>query len=178
MSKKSPAIDPGLADNPDFNNLVRLLAIFSEGTNRNTEMQAEIDKARLHVADEFLDDYAENQKAITAAEAAIEVIVTRNPHWFEKRKTLKTPYGEVKVTPGTRLEIASEDATIRLIKASDKETFFIRVTEELDRESLEKLDDKGLAEYGIVRKKTQGLKITPATVDLGEAVKQSQEAAK
>lgn len=164
-------------NNPDYENLVKLLAILSEATARQTALEAQFNQEYLDAIDGHLAEYAANQKALSDAEAAIVLIAERNPGWFIKPRTVTTPYGSVKSTSSRKLDAPSESASIRLIKAAGREAEFVRVVEELDREALEKLTDDELAEFGILRKPTETVKVTPATVDLGEAVKAAADAA-
>lgn len=175
MPKKND-LSAELAASPEFQNLIKLLAIVSEATARNLELQAEINKEHLTLVDDHKDDYAQNQAAITLAESGIETIVERNPGWFEKKKTLTTPYGVIKVTSGNKLSIPSEGATLRLIHAAGLSAAYIRTTEEVDKEAIEKLSDEQLAEFAIIREKTSSIKITPISVDLGKAPKEAAAA--
>lgn len=161
---------------PDYQNLVNLLAVLSEASNRLLALSADFNHQYLEVVDEHKSEYAVNQTAIGEAESAIKVIVARHPEWFEKKKTLSTPYGSVKSVSSTSLEIPSEAATLRLIHAAKKDTEFIRTVEQLDKEALEKLDDKELAKFGIVRKESESVTVKPTAIDLGAAVKESEQA--
>jgi hypothetical protein len=161
---------------PDYKNLVNLLAVLSDATNRQAVLQQEIDAEYLELVDPRKQEYAANQQAISEAEAAIETIAQRHPEWFAKVKTLKTPYGSVKSTSSPKLQVPSEDASIRLILAAGRKDEFIRESLTLDKESLEKLKDHELAEFGITRVKNDSLTIKPATIDLGKAVQAAEEA--
>lgn len=168
MSKSTPTLDT-----PDYANLIQLLAVYSEAAARNASLQVAINQELLDSIDGHKAEYAENQQAMAEAEGAITTLVERNPQWFLKRKTISTPYGEVKSTTGRKLEIPSVEASIRLIKEAGLGAAFLRQIEEIDKESLEKLTDIELANYGIYRKKTETVSIKPVEVDLGKAVQEA-----
>lgn len=164
-------------NNPEYQNLVNLLAILSEANSRNAALQAQINQEYLDLVDVHRLEYSVNQKIIADTESAIETIVRRHPEWLSKRKTLKTPYGEVKSTCFPKLDVPSEEASIRLIKVSNRETDFIRTKEELDKEALEKLSDEELSKFGITRRPSESITIKPAEVELGKAVTELEKEA-
>lgn len=157
---------------PDYKNLVDLLAIFSEATARQNALAAQLNQEYLDKVDEHKPEYTENQEKLSQAEAAIDALVELHPEWFEKKKTLTTPYGGVKISTGKKIVATSEEASMRLIRAAKKADEFIRTKDELDREALEDLTDEELSKYGLVRQNTVTVKIIAAEVELGEAVKE------
>lgn len=160
-----------MKDNPDYKNLIDLLAVYSESHARLSKMQAEINEEVLDTVDPRREEFAEIQAAASQAEEAIREIAGRNPQWFpEGAKTLKTPYGHIQSRASTSLAVPSEEATIRLIRAAGKETQFLRVNTTLDKEALEALKDDELAEFGIIREKGESLTIKPVALDMGKAV--------
>lgn len=167
-----------IKNDPDYQNLVNLLSVHSEASTRQLALNADFNHQFLEVVDEHKGEYAANQNAISEAEGAIKVIVARHPEWFEKAKTIKTPYGSVKSVSTTSIDVPSEEATIRLIRAAGRSDEFIRTVEELDKEALEKLDDKQLAKFGLTRKSAESVTIKPLAVDLGAAVNQAEKQAK
>lgn len=159
---------------PDYKNLVDLLAIFSEATARQNALAAQLNQEYLDKVDEHKAEYTENQDKLSQAESAIGALIDRHPEWFDKKKTLTTPYGQVKVSSGKKIIAPSEEASMRLIRAEGKADAYIRSKDELDREALEELSDEELAKYGLVRQKTLSVKITAAEVELGEAIKETE----
>lgn len=158
------------SNDPDFKNLVNLLAVLSEATTRQDALAVQMKEEYLERVDEHRAEYSANQAAIGEAEAAILVIVRRHPEWFGRKKTLTTPYGEVKSTSSSKIDVPSEEASIRLIEAAGRSTEFIRTTKELDKAALDRLTDAELAEYGIRRLPTETIKVSPIEIDLGKAV--------
>jgi hypothetical protein len=183
-----------LPQTEDFQNLVNLLAVFTEASNRLAQLQTDANNQLLDALDEIKVDYAKLQETVTQAEAAMELIALKHPEWFAVKRSIKTPYGTVSLRKATRLDVPNEEATIILIKhlaekrARDQaqaiagapvEPFdastFIRTKEELDLEALEKLDDATLAQLRIKRVQDDKFSVKPATLDLGKAVTESAE---
>lgn len=162
--------------NSDYKNMVDLLAVFSEAHTRQSQLQAQLNEQFLDGVDSHKAEYAAIQHALGAAEAAIEELCRKHPEWFAKRKTLKTPYGEVKSVSSAKLLAASDDASIRLIRAAGLGDAFIRTRDELDREALERCTDEQLACFGIRRVATETITVKPIDVDLGKAVRDAETA--
>jgi hypothetical protein len=177
----------------DFQEMINLLAVFTAATNQLNDLQSEANEDMLEWLDTAKGEYASLQETLTKAEAALEIIARRHPEWFQTKKSIKTPYGVVKLTSSTSLEIPNEEATLvrmelkkersqilaEAARAEGKEfpvfdpEAFIRTTRELDREALEKLSDLELAELGITRVVEENFSVKPATLDLGKAVKEA-----
>lgn len=164
----------------DFKNLVDLLGVYSEATHRLAEMEATLNGEILQAIDEYKADYAALQKALTETETALEVIATRHPEWFAEKKGLKTPYGTVKFTKSTTLDIPNEELSIELIRREahdltlDPENL-LREKTELAIEVLETLTDDQLKAFRIRRRSSEKFSVTPAKIDLGKAVKEAAE---
>lgn len=156
--------------NADYKNLVDCLALHSDATTQIAEIQAAIDDHMRGEVDQIKNRFIELQTKLKSAEEAIEAIVRQNPTWFAEERSVKTPYGTVKMTRTSELITASEDNTLNAIAKADRPDL-LRITTELDREALERLSDEELAEFGIIRKRGESCKITPAKVNLGKAVK-------
>lgn len=172
MPKATP---PAPADpSPDYKNLIDLLAVLGEAETRLSEMQARLDEDQRNLVDEVRDEYVELQTKIADAEQAIETICRRHPEWFKKAKTVKTLYGSAAARETKKLIIPDEPVTITLIQAAGRGADFIRVTTEVDREALEKLDDAELAKFGVTRSVDTSYTIKPAKLDLGKAVQDSE----
>lgn len=170
-------IDPTnrpVADAADFKNLVDLMAIMAEGSARMSELESGLQQDWLDLVDARRKDYASLQFAIGQAEEAIETLALTNPQWFEKAKTLKTPYGTVSFRKSTKLEVKNEEVSILLLEQLGQDGLpFVRTAKALNLEALEKLDDTELERLRIKRVSTDSLSIKPAKVDLGKAVKQT-----
>jgi len=165
----------------DYQNLVNLLSIYSEATNRMLAMQAEMQGQYMELIDSSKPEYAELQSKLGEAEAAMETLALTHPEWFpEKRKSIKTPYGTVKLTATTVLEVPNEEATIILIEAAGKtaKEKYLRTNTGLNREALEALSDAELKPFRITRIKDQSFKVTAAQLDMGKAVKDAAKAEK
>lgn len=178
----------------DFQEMINLLAVFTAATNQLNDLQSEANEDMLEWLDTAKGEYASLQEKLTKAEAALEIIARRHPEWFQTKKSIKTPYGVVKLTSSTSLEIPNQEATLvrmelkrersRLIadiaESEGKEippvfdpAAFVRTHVELDREALEKLSDLDLAELGIRRVIEENFSVKPAALDLGKAVKEA-----
>jgi hypothetical protein len=166
------------AQKDDFASLVNLLERFTHAQNQLARLQQTIDSQYLETVRGHMPVYKELQTTISECQASIAVIAARNPQWFEEKKTVGTPYGDVKRTSATRLQIADEAVTIALIKAAKREEDFVKVTETLSLEALEKLEDEQLRKFGITRVTEHNFKPAPASVDLGKAVKSAEKSDK
>jgi len=160
-------------------NMVDLLAVFSEATNQMAELEADLNDEMLQQMDERRAKFSKLQETIAKAEQAL-----KHDAWFEKRKSIVTPYGTVKITGGESLQVDNEELTMVLIeKAAEKQECrggaFINTVRTLDLEALGKLDDETLADFRIKRVKSKNVKIAAAAIDLGKAMKEivKQEAA-
>jgi len=153
------------------------MAVVAETNQRLGELQGGIDADLRIAVDQSKDDYIEFQTKQSEAEASIELLARRNPQWFEKKKTLTTPYGSVKLTESSSIEVKNESATIALIKHLGVAEDFLRTTEELNKEALEALSDEELALYGLARKRGECCTIKPAKVELGKAIAAANKAA-
>ena len=175
-------ITPGKSD--DFKNACDLLSVFSEGTAQLTAMEAEINSMLLDLISDKKKEYAALQKAVTESETALEVIARRHPEWFADKRSVKTPFGVMKFSSSTSLEIKNPELSIELVRSvlvsestdpAATEAQFIREVEELDREALEKLDDETLKRLKVKRVSNDNFSVKAATIDLGKAVKEAAE---
>lgn len=169
---------PVLAALPgDFADLVNLLNALSEAQNQISHLNQNLNTEYLETVKGYSDEYKVLQTDISAAMAAIEVIAARNPQWFEEKKTIATPFGEVKRTTSTSLVIPDEAVTITLIRAARRADDFLVTTTAISKEALEKLSDEELARYGVSRKTEHNYKPEGAKVDLGKSVKAAEKSA-
>ena len=167
-----------VSDAADFKNLVDLMAIMAEGSARMGELENGLQQDWIDLVDARRKDYASLQFAIGQAEESIETLALTNPQWFEKAKTLKTPYGSVSFRKTSKLEVKNEEVSILLLEQLGQDGLpFVRTAKALNLEALEKLDDTELERLRIKRVSTDSLSIKPAKVDLGKAVKQATKEA-
>lgn len=164
------------AEAHDYKNLVDLLAVYSEASNRMLSLQAGIQEQYLELIDGAKDEYATLQSKLGDAEQALEALSVAHPEWFpEKKKSIKTPYGIVKLTATTKLDAPNEEVSILLIQQAGEEAAekFLRIHTELNIEALEALPDAELKPFRIKRVKDQSFSVTPAKLDMGKAVKEA-----
>jgi hypothetical protein len=171
----SPIAPAPTALKEDFGALVNLLADLTDAANDLQKLEASLNQDHLAAVRLHVDRYKELQTRIGQAEAALAVVAQRNPQWFEEKKTLATPYGQVKRTTSTALVIADEAATIALIRAAKREEDFLEIKTAIRKEALETLEDAELRKYGVRRETTHNFKPEPASVDLGKAVKAAEK---
>jgi hypothetical protein len=173
----------------DFQNLIDLLACYTEADNRGSELEASINKQLMECIDEVRSDYTKIQEVLTKSEAALEIIARKHPEWFSDKRTIKTLYGQVKLTSTSKVEVANQELSVVLIELEiDKakrgeesllplETLqsLIRQETSLNKEALEKLDETVLAKFRLKRIKDESFSVKPAKIDLGKAVKEEVE---
>lgn len=166
------------AQKEDFASLVNLLDRLSFAQNQITKLEQTLNSQHLETVRGHMPVYKELQTTLGECEAAIAVIAERNPQWFDDKKTVATPYGEVKRTSSTKLVVADPTVSMTLVKAAGREADFIRKIEQLNLEALENLEDAELAKFGIKRVTTHNYKPGAASVDLGKAVKSAEKSDK
>ena len=173
------------ADSADFKALVDLVALYSDAANQIKAMEADANAEFMEILDDRKPAYAKLQAVLTDSETALETLALKHPEWFVTRKSIKTPYGTVKLTKSTKLAVRNEEVSILLIQralenalgkpAEQSIADLLRTRTELNLEALEKLDDDLLKQFKIARVETQNFSIVPAVVDMGKAVKQAAE---
>jgi len=181
MTTSSTIPDVSVPDAQSYKNLVDLMAIHSDATGRMANLETELQGEWLALVDAKRSEFAKLQQLLGESEEGIEQLATSNPQWFVKSKSLKTPYGTVQFRSTTKLIASSPDVTIALIKADGEEQkgLYLRQSEELNLEALEKLDDHQLARLHITRETSESCTVKPIKIDLGKAVKKAAaEAAK
>ncbi|MCX6952599.1 MAG: host-nuclease inhibitor Gam family protein [Verrucomicrobia bacterium] len=169
----TPPAPAGLKN--DYADLVNLLAALTAATTELNSLEADASKEQLALAKGYIERYKELQTTIGETEAALQVIAARNPQWFAKATTLKTPFGAVKRTTATSLVIADETMTIALIRAAKREDDFLNVETTISIESLEKLEDAELAKLGVRRSQTHNFKPSAKKAEFGEAVGEAEK---
>lgn len=189
MKASQPTLQPATAD---FQNLIDLLAVFTEASNRLDALQATANEDLAAILDEIKEEYAQAQEAATKAESAIEQIALKNPDWFTDKRTLRTPYGTVSLRRGSKLDAPNEEASLVRIRLFAEKHFpgagpdetrareefisrFIRTKETLNLEALEAESDTFLTTIGVARVPFETFSAKPATLDLGKAVKEAAE---
>lgn len=163
---------------PDsYANLVNLQSIHSEAHARMAELEAQLQQQWLDLVDAHRKDYAKLQEAIATAEQGIEYLATVNPQWFEKTRTLKTPYGTVSFRRVTKLDVPNEEVSIVLLEQIGEGGLpFLIPSKRLNLEALEKMEDAELERLRIRRVTTDSCTVKPAKIDLGKAVKKAAAA--
>lgn len=161
----------------DFADLVNLLQQLTETTAALRKLEGKVTARYIDTVTDSVEEYKALQTKLSETEAALAVIAERNPQWYSEKKTVETPFGEVKRTSSTELVIADEAATIALIRAANRSEDFLRITTTVNREALESLEDDALAKLGVSRKTTHNFKPAAAKVDLGKAVKAAEKSA-
>jgi len=154
--------------------LIGLLAVFTDADNRLNKIQTAANEALIDTLDGAKREYAELQAARDGAEAEIKDLVKRHPEWLPEGRTIKTPYGTVKLTEATSLEIPNPEVTLTLIKTlgdPDLRGRLIRTVEEPAKEALETMPDDDLAKLGVRRVKTDSISVKAAKVEMGKAGK-------
>ena len=153
-----------------YKGLIGLLAVYSDASNRLAELQARADASLLETVDGERKEWAELSAAFEQADKAIKDLVAKHPEWTEGR-TIKTPYGQVRFTRTTKLDVPSPETTVSLIRAKLKDADpeqYIRVKEEPNLDALGTLDKSTLARLGIIWQEFDSISIKPAKVDLGK----------
>jgi hypothetical protein len=162
----------------DFADLVNLFAALTKSENNLARLQQVLDSQHLETVQGHMEAYKEIQTLIGECEAAIKVIAARNPQWFEDKKSIAMPVGELKRTTSTSIEIADEEITMTLIRNAGRAAEFIKTSHVISKEALELLKDEDLKKFGVKRVVEHNYKCAPASVDLGKAVKAADKSAK
>lgn len=194
MKPKNKPPGREVLETPAFQEVIEQLGLFTHAHNTLKELEADLNARNLELITTVRQEYADLQAALTLTEASLERICRAHAEWFEHKKSIKTPFGTVTLRDSTELAIENPELTLHLLRAEEErvelqrdlaqssgkelpEEFdadqFIRTREELDLESLEKLDDATLKKFRIVRVAKSNFSVKPATVDLGKAVKES-----
>lgn len=166
---------PPNAKATDYSDAVALLEAYSAADAALKALDTKLNAEHLELVREHLPAFKRLQSELADLESALVVLAERNPQWFAKTVTVKTPVGHVKQTSSTKLEIADEKISITLIEAAGRGGDFVKHEKSLDREALEKLPDEALAKFGIARVTTKNYKLATASVDLGAAVKAQEK---
>ncbi len=171
-----------IADDQSYISLVGLISAHAQLAVRLAEMQNIADMTLQDAAELMRVEHATLQERQGALEGQIELIVRQHPEWFEKRKSIVTPGGTVKLTSTTSLEVANEELSITLLEThfgSENECeAYLRRKTTLNLEALEQLDDTDLKRLKIRRVTADKFSVTPAKVNLGKAVAKAAEVAK
>jgi phage host-nuclease inhibitor protein Gam len=169
MPKKLIPLPEQVTSSTDFRNLVDLFAVLSEATDRQTILQATLNQEARELVDAHRPEIVELTTTIAHSKEAIETLCRHHREWFKDSKTLRTAYGVASFRASSKINAPNEDAAIVLLKAAGRFDL-VRTVEALDLEALEKLDDKALAAFGLVRVAEESFAVKPGKVDLGKGV--------
>lgn len=158
-----------------YHKLTEELGAYTRLSNQLAEIEARFQAAITELISEcYRDEFQELTEQLQAVEARIELLALKNPDWFEKTKTVKTPFGTVASRATTKLDVENEEATIAILELRGEQGKpFLRERKYLSIESLEALDDAELQRLKVRRVRTEKITISPAKVDLGKALKKS-----
>lgn len=155
-----------------YKDLVDAQAIHTEATNRMAKLEAALQDDYIDAIDGRRKEYTDLQDALTKSEATIKDIAMMHPEWFAEVKTVTTPYGSVSSRSGKKLEVANEAVSIALLEQLGPDAApFLRITKELNLETLESLSDDELARVRIKRVTSESITVKPAKPNLGKAAK-------
>lgn len=163
----------------DYKNLVDLLAVFTEAKLRLDELQNNAASEYMEIVDGVRGTYAGLQSTVTESELAIEGIALTHPEWFADKRSVKTPYGTVRVTRTTKLDVPNEEVTVLLIERAEETLHlepgrFLRTKKEPNLDALKELSDRELKALRIERVSDESVKVTEAKIDFGKAVKAAE----
>lgn len=168
-----------LQQTDEFANMVNLIAVYYEASNQLASLENTVNDEYLECIDGSKGEYAKLQKILQDTEKALEVVALKHPEWFGKKRSLKTPYGTLKLGTSTKLDIPNEEVTMLLIEQEGEKNkgfdagIYIHSKKTLDREALEKCDDATLTKWRVKRISTETFSVVPARIDLGKAVKEA-----
>lgn len=181
---KTPALSPADINSADYKNLVDLLAVHSEAKLRLAGIELAAQEEFTGIVDEHRTNFAKLQSTVTESVAAIEALAVKHPEWFAEKRSVKTPYGTVKVTRTTKLNLPNEEVTVLLIERAEEKGEvevgrYLRTKKEPNLEALAEISDAELKAFRIERIRDESVKVTEAKIDFGKAVKaiESQEVA-
>ena len=180
-----------LPTSKDFEDAVDLLALYSDASNELDALQAGANDELLELLDEKKKEYAKWQEILAKTEAALEALALKHPDWFTpNRRSIKTPYGTMKLHSSTKLEVKNEEVTLLLIEQEMNRQEVAAATDPsyqrpfdaaklrrthvaLNLEAIEQLDDATLKQFRIVRAKKDNFSVVPAKLDMGKAVSEA-----
>ena len=181
-------------ESADFREAVELLSIYTSASQELEALETKLNQCLICEVDQIKGQYALFQSTLQEAESKLELIALRHPEWFGEKKSVKTPYGELKFHKSSPLEVKNEEVSVVLIEARLTElaalletatpgeiarlaeeqsllTSFLRRETHLDLDSLGKCDESLLKKFRISRTEKQNFSIKAAKIDLGKAVK-------
>lgn len=178
MKKENP-INETVKASADFKELIELLSLVSQASNKLGTMEAETNKSVHEMLEGKMPEFTLLQGTLTEAENKIKEICVRHPGWFSVKKTLATPYGSVKSHSSTVLETENEEVSIVLLEREAeinkefKPENYIRQKKQLNLEGLESMTDTELARFRIKRVPKETINVKPAKLDMGKAVEEA-----
>ena len=142
---------------PDLKRLHELCKLHAIADRELDKENAALKQEVTALVSRHADYMIEMSEAKKRTLAGIEELIRQNPVWLGDKRSLKTPHGVVSLREATSLVIADEDRTLALVllRGSRIESFdaghYYKDRPTLDKESLEKLDDRTLKRLGVVR---------------------------
>lgn len=177
---KKPQLAPAESDHAE---LVKLLEIRSAAEIDLEKFQNAIDQEYLGLIDAKLPEFTRLQAIFNQADRAVETICLMHPEWFEKAKSIPTPYGKAKQTTGKSLEVENEELTIALIEAEAKRdpefdaTLYIDSKKVLKKDAVKTLDAATLKRIRCKLVVTTNIKAESLRVDMGKAAEEAEKKA-
>lgn len=178
MSTKTKTVpdpfDTPAGEDEKYQSFVAMLSAFARASADLAALQQRLDDAQLESIQDVSADYARLQERLGTLQTHLEVVARAHPRWFGDARSLKTPFGVVKLTSATRLVPTNEELSIALIQEDESGDFagahVLRTRTELNLEALAAYDDATLRRLRIRRVTEDRFSIKPARVDLGKAV--------
>ena len=166
----------------DYLEMLELQRCHGEAVNELAKLQAEADDLLNRLLSERKELFGTLTVTVRDLEVALEAISRRHPDWFGDGKTFKTPFGVVRFFTSSELWIQNEELTAsRLADAMGNGLVpdaALRMVVKINKEVLEGLDEKTLADLGIVRRVKDNFSVKPAKVNLGKAISSADDAEK
>lgn len=167
----------------DFAQLVDLQRQYTETYTAMEQLEVTMNVDAQKSAEPHTAAYVVLQEELAKLDTLIKALFAKYPEWRGEKKSVTTPYGSVEQRSVVEIEIPNPKVTVTLIKArgtTDK-TFvaadFLRIEEEPNVESLERLDDTQLAALGASRVRRQSVSVKPAKVSAAKVVKAAKKTA-
>jgi len=163
-----------------YNKINELLSEFSAASIALESAEANIKAVQLTAADPLLPEYAQLKMRVADIEQTLREICDQHYEALfpnDKKRSHKTPFGEVKYHKSSALELDDVEKVILKIhlfgKAEEEQALkekrmprftvanLLRKIEEPNLEALGNLDNATLSIFGVVREEKDNFKITP-----------------
>jgi hypothetical protein len=182
--QKTSTSQPSTHMKSPYNQLLNLLATYSDAKARLTALESETNRTFLDIIDASKPTYTDLQTTLAGTEVSLRDLAAKHPEWFADSKTLKTPFGQLHSHRSTSHEAPDTTAAIARIKAAQARAIksgdevlatrlgaLIRTEDTLNFDALGDLDTPQLTRFGITRRTEESLTIKEAKVTLGSAIK-------